>query len=63
MLQIMDAYKQDTQAQQLLTALSVDPSRSGHYTLKSGLIRYKGRVWIGKNSALQFRLWRLYMTT
>lgn len=55
-LQIVDAYKQDMQAQQLLAALSVDPSSSGHYTLKNGLIRYKDRIWIGNNSALQLQI-------
>jgi transposase InsO family protein len=52
----VDAYKHDTQAQHLLAALYVDPSSSGHYTLKSGLIRYKGRIWIGNNSALELQI-------
>jgi transposase InsO family protein len=37
----------------LLTELSIHQSTSGPYTLQSGVLRYKGRVWIGTDSTLQ----------
>lgn len=52
---IQAGYQQDHQALQLLTELSVQ-SPLGFYTLQDGLIRYKGRVWIGSNSALQAKI-------
>jgi hypothetical protein len=43
-------------AQDLLTRLAVhNPDEKG-YSLEQGLIKYKGKVWIAHNSALQTRL-------
>jgi hypothetical protein len=53
MLQVMEGYTGDDQARKLLVALTVSPNDSGHYTLNSGIIRYKGRVWVGNNIHLQ----------
>lgn len=52
---IQAGYQQDHQALQLLTELSVQ-SPLGFYTLQDGLIKYKGRVWIGSNSTLQAKI-------
>jgi hypothetical protein len=56
LLQVLDSYSRDEQAQKLLTALAVSPDTSGHYTLKTRLIRYKGRVWIGNDTSLQLQI-------
>jgi transposase InsO family protein/ribosomal protein L21E len=56
LLQVLDSYSRDEQAQKLLTALAVSPDTLGHYTLKTGLIRYKGRVWIGNDTSLQLQI-------
>lgn len=53
MLQVMEGYTGDDQARKLLVALTVSPNDSGHYTVNSGIIRYKGRVWVGNNIHLQ----------
>lgn len=53
MLQVMEGYMGDDQARELLVALTVSPNDSGHYTVNSGIIRYKGRVWVGNNIHLQ----------
>jgi hypothetical protein len=53
LLQVMDGYKHDDQAQKLLAALSVTLAPLGPYKLKSGILRYKDRIWIGNNFPLQ----------
>lgn len=53
MLQVMEGYMGDDQARKLLVALTVSPNDLGHYTVNSGIIRYKGRVWVGNNIHLQ----------
>lgn len=55
-VQVIDGYTTDENAQKLLTELSVYPSTSGHFTLTVGLLKYKGRVWIGANEQLQCQL-------
>jgi hypothetical protein len=51
--EIMDGYQQDHHAQQLLSELVVTASPAGHYKLQNGVIKYKGRFWLGANSNLQ----------
>jgi hypothetical protein len=43
---IAESYMQTPQDKQLLTELSIN-SPSGHYQLTDGLIKYKGRIWLG----------------
>jgi hypothetical protein len=50
--QVVQGYEQDPSAQKLLQVLSTRTDR-GHYTLTNGVIRYKGRIWLGTNSVLQ----------
>jgi len=40
-------------AKQLLTELAMTGDNGKGYTLKKGVIRFKGRVWIGNNSIAQ----------
>lgn len=39
-------------AQQLLTELAIHPENKG-FSLKEGVIRHKGRVWVGTNTTAQ----------
>lgn len=54
--EVTDGYKQDPFSTQLLTELAVNATGRKHFTLNSGLIRFKGRVWIGDNPTLQSKL-------
>jgi transposase InsO family protein len=52
---IAESYMQTPQDKQLLTELSVNtPSR--HYQLTDGLIKYKGRIWLGHNVDLHTKV-------
>lgn len=54
--EVLNAYTTDAQAQDLLTKLAISSPDDKGYSLNQGLIRYKGRVWIAQNSALQTKL-------
>lgn len=54
--QIAKGYEQDSFSSQLLAQLAIDAAAREHYSLKDGLIRYKGRIWVGDNSKLQKQL-------
>jgi len=43
-------------AQELLSKLALDPSSVPHYTLQSGLLRYRSRICIGADPRLQQHL-------
>lgn len=54
--EVINSYSTDPNAQELLAQLAIlSPDSKGH-SLEEGLIRYKGRLWIGNNSALQTKL-------
>ncbi|WVZ54417.1 hypothetical protein U9M48_005213 [Paspalum notatum var. saurae] len=48
--QLQLGYEDDPQAKQLLTELSVYPSNSQGFSLVDGILRFKGRVWVGNNA-------------
>jgi hypothetical protein len=50
---VQASYVDDPQAQQLLQQLAVDPSSIQHYTLRQGILRYQGRIWVGRDTTLQ----------
>jgi hypothetical protein len=43
----------DGEAQQLLQELAVVQHNPQGYSLQDGLIRLKGKVWVGSNTAIQ----------
>jgi hypothetical protein len=49
-------YQADHHAQSLISKLAVDSGAVPDFTLVSGLLRYKGRIWIGNNPDLQKKL-------
>lgn len=53
MQRVIEGYTDDPQAQQLPTELAVHPENAKGYSLVEGLIRYKGRVWLGTNTLAQ----------
>ena len=50
---LQDGYFEDPDDKQLLTELTLTGSNPKGYTLQDGVIRFKGRVWIGNNSLAQ----------
>lgn len=54
--EVVQGYDKDEFSSQLLTELAVQPTTREHFSLQNGLLRYKGRVWVGDNSELQHKL-------
>lgn len=50
---VVQGYKFDDQAQKLLAKLTTQSTVSSPFSLESGLIRYKTRIWMGNNATLQ----------
>jgi hypothetical protein len=50
---LVQGYDEDEMARQLLAELSVCSPNSAGYALTEGVIRYKGRVWVGNNQLAQ----------
>jgi transposase InsO family protein len=50
---VLDGYLLDDATQQLLTKLTVDATSVPNFSLQDGLLRFKGRVWIGNNATVQ----------
>jgi hypothetical protein len=54
--EVLQSYETDPVAQELLVKLSDASGVTPHYTLQDGIIRYKGRLWIGNDVTLRRRL-------
>jgi hypothetical protein len=54
--EVINSYHNDPAAVSLLQELGVVQSNEQGYSLSDGVIRYKNRIWIGHNSALQTKL-------
>nr|AQA29564.1 integrase core domain protein [Zea mays] len=50
---VMDGYLLDPSAKTLLSKLVVDQDVVPHFTLQEGLLKFKGRIWVGNNHTLQ----------
>jgi hypothetical protein len=53
---VVNTYHNDTATSTLLQELAVHSPNEQGYSLTDGVIRFKGKIWIGKNSALQSKL-------
>ena len=53
--EVVAGYDSDPASSKLLQELAVAPSSHPPFTLVSGVLRYRGRVWIGCNHKLQHR--------
>lgn len=56
LLDVQSSYSQDTAAQSLLSKLAIAPSVVPHFTLVDGLLKYKGRIWVGADDQLKTRI-------
>jgi hypothetical protein len=54
--EIKDSYATDSKCQSLLSKLTVSPDADPHFKLQQGLLRYKGRIWVGPNAVLQHKI-------
>jgi hypothetical protein len=54
--QISSSYEVDQFATDVISKLSVDESVVPHFAWAQGLLRYKKRVWVGTDLALQRKL-------
>jgi hypothetical protein len=53
---VADSYATDDHAQHLLQKLALDPKSVDAYTIDQGILRHKGRIYVGADAALQQRL-------
>lgn len=53
---LVEGYKEDAQTGQVLVELSLGSSKHPKFSLKDGILRYDGRIWIGSNTILQQRI-------
>ena len=54
--EVTNSYETDAEAQELLQQLALHSPDEKGFSLQHGLIRFKGRIWIGANSALRTKL-------
>jgi hypothetical protein len=54
--EIVNSYQHDSEATALLQRLVVVCPDDEGLTLSDGIIRYKNKIWVGPNSALQTKL-------
>jgi hypothetical protein len=51
--EIKCSYTSDPKCQELLSKLAVSPGADLHFSLQQGLLKYKGRIWVGSDMILQ----------
>ena len=54
--EVVKGYEQDPVSTKLLTELAINPDAHTHYKLSQGLLKHKGRVWVGDNPSLQYQI-------
>jgi hypothetical protein len=54
--EILNSYVTDTDAQQLLQELAISSPNSQGFSLSDGVIRFKGRIWVGANTTVQIKI-------
>jgi transposase InsO family protein len=54
--EIANSYEQDEKASELVAKLSVTPSDDTGFALNNGLLRYKGKIWVGNVQSLKTKI-------
>jgi hypothetical protein len=54
--EVINSYAVDSEAQQLLQVLAIHSPNDQGYQLVDGLIRYKGKIWVGFNTTIQTKI-------
>lgn len=55
---VRSSYHEDPTTRDLLTRMAVDPASEPEYKLQNGILRFKGRVWIGAHTETQLNIIR-----
>lgn len=53
---IKASYSEDAKCRTLLAKLALSPDAEPHFQLRQGLLRYKDRIWVGNDGALQQKI-------
>ena len=53
MSKVKEGYLEDPEATKLLQELSTDSAVDSSFSVQDGILRHKGRVWLGNNSLAQ----------
>jgi hypothetical protein len=53
---VLAGYANDHATTEMVAKLSINPEAVLGFTLRDGVLRYGGRIWIGHNVALQQRI-------
>ncbi|XP_060181956.1 uncharacterized protein LOC132611554 [Lycium barbarum] len=61
--EVLNSYKEDQNITQAITSISVDPNSNQNLSLQQGLLRYKGKVWVGNYGELRQQLVRTIHTS
>lgn len=54
--EVQAGYRQDPQAQDMVSKLAIHPSSIPNFALSAGIMRYEGRIWVGANVELHNKL-------
>ena len=54
--QVVDGYAADPDTQTIIAKLSIDPQAVPKFSLRSGILRFQNRIWVGSNPTLQQKI-------
>ncbi|WVZ63441.1 hypothetical protein U9M48_013075, partial [Paspalum notatum var. saurae] len=61
--EVLNSYTIDPKAQTMLTQLALANPNEAGYSLDQGLIKYKDKIWLGNNSAIQTKVISAFHST
>jgi hypothetical protein len=60
MEEVIDSYRTDEACLKLQQELAIDPASNPSYSLQAGIIRYKGRIYIGSSTDLRTKIFHAF---
>jgi hypothetical protein len=54
--EVLAGYQEDSDSLFMIAKLAIDSTAVPNFSLNNGILRYNGRIWIGKASNLQTKL-------
>jgi hypothetical protein len=58
--EVIDSYRTDEACLKLQQELAIDPASNPSYSLQAGIIRYKGRIYIGSSTDLRTKIFHAF---